>query len=310
MSRTSVFAFAALCTFVGAPLAHSAELPLASVTANSVLVDRSKGITYGAENMMKARSGAMWVEGESSSGLGKYVEFVFAGPVEVHSLRIFGGCFVDADFWKRHNRVQTLEFMYADFTSEKIELKDVMQGQFIKLAAPKKVSKIKAYLRAVYEGSTWHDTPITRVQFFDAGGPDEIQPKSATASSEFEDKDHLYAPSKLIDGWDDTYWVNGPGSGEGETMTVDLGGSQTIRKFGITTGFAETEGFFKGSNRAARVTADLGGTRKTFELDDVGTMQVFDLGAITASTVTVTVESVRKGDAHDDLYVGELRFWK
>jgi hypothetical protein len=305
-----VLALASVFSLSLAGTATAAEIPVAEVTSNSVLVDREKGITYAAENMLDSKSSSMWVEGESSSGLGKYVEFKFEGEPEIHSFKIWAGCFVDEDFWKRHNRMANIELKYPDFTSEKIELKDVREGQVIKLAEPKKVSKIKLYLRSVYEGSTWTDTPITRIQFFDKGGPTEVMPKSAKATSEYADKDHAYAPSKLVDGWDDSYWVNGEGSGEGESVTVDLGGSKNLSKFGITTGFGDTPSFFKGSNRAAEIEVDFGGTKKTFTLQDTADLQVFDVTGVTASSVTVTFTKVTKGDAHDDLYVGELRFWE
>lgn len=301
-------ALAALASLLIAGSAAAAEIPVKEVSSNSTLVDRDKGITYGPENMLDTKV-SMWVEGESSSGLGKYVEFKFEGEPEIHSFKIWAGCFVDTDFWKRHNRIETIELKYPDFTSEKITLKDVQEGQLVKLAEPKKVSKIKMYLRSVYDGSTWTDTPIARIQFFDAGGPTEITPKSATATSEYADDDHAYAPSKVIDGWDDTYWVNGEGSGDGETLTVDLGGSKKLTRFGISTGFGDTESFFAGSNRASKIEVDFGGTKKVFDLKDSAELQTFDLDGVSASTVTVKVLDVVKGDAHDDLYVGELRFW-
>lgn len=303
----SVVATALSLCLAGTALA--AEIPVKEVSSNSVLVDREKGITYAAENMLNSKMGSMWVEGEASSGLGKYVEFKFDGEPTIHSFKIWAGCFVDNDFWKRHNRIQHIELKYPDFTSEKIELKDVEEGQLIELAEPKTVSKIKVYLRSVYNGTTWNDTPITRVVFFDKDGPTEVAPKGATATSEYT-KEEGYGPNKLVDGWDDSYWINGDGSGEGESVTVDLGGSKTLSKFGIASGWADTASFFKGSNRVAEVEVDFGGTKKTFTLEDKPDLQVFDLDGVSASSVKVTFKKVTKGDSHDDLYVGELRFWE
>ncbi|MCO4771354.1 MAG: hypothetical protein KDA24_15070 [Deltaproteobacteria bacterium] len=308
--RHAVFVLASSLSLLTAGSALAAEIPVKEVSSNSVYVDREKGITYSAENMLDSKSGSMWVEGESSSGLGKYVEFKFDGDQEIHSFKIWAGCFVDNDFWKRHNRIHQIELKYPDFTSEKIELKDVEEGQLIKLAEAKTVSKIKLYLRAVHNGTTWNDTPITRIQFFDKNGPTELDPAGATATSEYDDKDHAYGPKKLVDGWEDSYWVNGEGSGEGESVTVDLGGSKTLTKFGIASGWGDTESFFKGSNRAAEIEVDFGGSKKTFSLKDEPGMQVFDLEGVAASSVKVTFTKVTKGESHDDLYIGELRFWE
>ncbi len=307
--RLSAFVVTSLITASLACTAAAAEIKIAEVTSNSVLVDREKGITYAAQNVLSAKAGEMWVEGEPSSGLGKYIEVKFDGDQEVHSFRIFAGCFVDLDFWKRHNRVAMVEFKYPDFTSEKFEFEDKMEGQLIKLAEPKTVSKVKIYLRQVHNGSTWADTPITRLQFFDKGGPNELTGLTATATSEYEDADHTYAVSKAVDGWDDTYWVNGAGDGTGESITVDLGGSQKLARFGIAMGFGDTESFFKSSNRVAEAQLTFSdGSTKTVNLKDTAELQVFDLD-VSTSTVKVTFTKVIKGDAHDDLYVGELRFW-
>lgn len=301
---------ASMASLALASTAVAGEIPIKEVSSNSVLVDREKGITYSAENITSGKAGEMWVEGENSSGLGKYVEVKFDGDQEIHSFKIWAGCFVDADFWKRHNRINHIEFKYPDFTSEKIELPDKMEGLHIKLAEPKTVSKVKMYLRSVHNGSTWNDTPITRLQFFDKDGPTAIDGLKATATSEYPDDDNAYAASKAVDGWDDTYWVNGDGDGKGESISVDLGGSQKVSKFGIAMGFADTESFFKGSNRVAEVNLSFSdGSSKSFTLEDTGDLQVFDLG-VTTSTVKVTFTKVTKGESHNDLYVGELRFWK
>ena len=103
---------------------------------------------------------------------------------------------------------------------------------------------------------------------------------------------------------------DGDGSGEGESVTVDLGGSKTLRKFGIASGWGDTESFFKGSNRAAEIEVDFGGAKKTFALEDKPDLQVFDLDGVSASSVKVTFKKVIRGDSHDDLYIGELRFWE
>ena len=305
--RLSVLA--PLAALALASTASAGEVPIQEVNSNSVLVDREKGITYAAENMLTGKAGEMWVEGEASSGLGKYIEVKFDGEQEIHSFTIFAGCFVDEDFWKRHNRIHQIELKYPDFTSEKIDLADKMEGLHVKLAAPKTVSKVKIYLRSVHNGSTWNDTPITRLQFWDKGGPAELTGLKAVATSEYPDEDNAYAASKAVDGWDDTYWVNGAGDGTGESITVALPAGSTVSKFGIATGWGDTDSFFKGNHRVAEVRVTAGAVDKTFALADTPDLQVFDLG-FTADSVKVTFTKITKGGSHDDLYVGELRFWR
>ena len=144
-------------------LAEAKRLEVAEMKSNSVLMDKEKGVVYGPELMLEDKVGTMWVEGEGNAGLDKYIEAVFEEEVELAKIRIWGGCFVDKEFWERHNRIRILELKYPDFTSEKIEIKDTMAPQWLELAEPKTLSKVKIYLRAVYDGNTWNDTPITKI---------------------------------------------------------------------------------------------------------------------------------------------------
>jgi hypothetical protein len=291
--------------------AQAKKLDVQEITANSTLTDKEKGIVYSADKMLNDKVAEMWVEGEGSSGLGKYVGVKFAEPVEVAKIRIWAGCFIDEDFWKRHNRIQDLEFKFPDFTSERITLKDTMEPQWITLKEPKTLDNLKIYLRAVYEGSTWNDTPITKIEFYDKEGlVSPIEGLKAKASSEYASEDSSYSADKAVDGWMDSYWVEGGGSGEGESIEVDLGGSKHVKRFGISTGYDETDSFFQGANRAAQVTLTFSdGSTKDITLADQEGLQVFDVDA-TTSTVKVTIKKVIQGKSHDDLYVGEIRFWQ
>lgn len=294
-------------------LASAKELVPANLSSNSELVDKDKNISYAAANAGTQLVNEMWVEGEGSAGLGKYVKVEFDGEVEVAKIRIWAGCFSSQDFWKRHNRIAAVEIKYPDFTSEKFEIEDKMEPQWLTLAEPKTLDNLKIYLRQVYSGTTWNDTPITRIQFFDKAGVEGIiEGTTATASSSYaDDKDGNYTPDKAVDGWLDTRWVNGEGSGDKDWIEVDLGGKKQLTKFGIVTGFDDTESFFKGSNRVARIKLQFdGGKAQTFDLKDERGLQTFELSGVSASKVKASFPKVAKGDAHDDLYVGELIFWE
>ena len=295
------------------PVSASAkQIPIKEITSNSVLTDAEKGIVYGADKMLDQQVSTMWVEGEGSAGLGKYIEVKFDGPVEVSKIRIWGGCFVDDEWFHRHNRVAQLELKYPDFTSEKFEVKDEMTPQWLELAEPKTLEKVKIYLRRVHEGNTWNDTAISQIQFFDKEGPTGlVEGTSATASSEYPDEEHAYGPHLAVDGWLDTHWVEGGASGDGEFLDVDLGGSQDLTSFAISVGYDATESFFKGSNRAGKVVLTFSnGSSQTFTLADERGLQTFDLKPVTSSRVKVTFKAIRKGTTNDDLYVGEVRFFE
>ncbi|MCP4871162.1 MAG: hypothetical protein GY898_20835 [Proteobacteria bacterium] len=290
--------------------ASAKRLDVKEITSNSVLTDAEKGIVYGADNMLDEQVATMWVEGEGSAGLGKYIEVQFDGDVELAKIRIWGGCFIDQEFFERHNRLAQIELKFTDFTSQKFDINDEMTPQWLELEEPKSVDKVKIYLRRVHEGNTWNDTAISQIQFFDKGGPTEwIEGMSATASSEYPDENNAYGAHLAVDGWLDTHWVEGAASGDGEFIDVDLGGSKSLSKFAITTGFDTTDGLFQGNNRAGKVTlAFSDGSTQKFDLADSRGLQVFDLKPVTASKVKVTFSGIRKGKTTDDLYIGEVRF--
>ena len=293
-------------------LALGAQLPIAQISSNSVLKDKEKGIIYEPSNMLDQQSSTMWVEGEGSAGLGKYISVNFPTEVDLSQFRIWGGCFIDKDFWQRHNRVKALELKFPDFTSERVELKDVMEPQIISLKAAKKVSSVKIYLRDFYKGSTWNDTAITALEFFDSKGPEGyIEGLTATASSHYPDEDGAYTADKLVDGWFDTYWVNGTGSGADDHIDINLAKMRSLRRFAITVGNDTTESFFNGSNRARTVNLRFSdGSTQNFALADKPGVQEFDLSSVRTSSVQVTFSGIIMGASNSDFYVGELRFWE
>ncbi len=293
-------------------LTLAAQLPIAEISSNSVLKDKEKGIVYEPANMLDQQSATMWVEGEGSAGLGKYISVKFPTEVDLSKFRIWAGCFLDKDFWKRHNRVKALELKFPDFTSERVELKDVMEAQLISLKETKKVSSVKIYLRDFYKGSTWNDTAITALEFFDSKGPEgHIEGLRATASSHYPDENDTYTADKLVDGWFDTYWVNGPGTGADDYIDIDLGGSKSLDRFAITIGNDSTESFFKGSNRARKVHLRFSdGSTQSFDLKDKAGIQKFALSGVRASSVRITFSGIIKGASNSDFYVGEVRFWE
>lgn len=292
-------------------LAQAKRLEVSEIKSNSVLTDSDKGVVYDAGKMLDEQVGTMWVEGEGNAGLGKYIEVKFDGDVELARVRIWAGCFVDKEFWGRHNRVRIVELKYPDFSSERIELKDQMEAQWLELAEPKVLDKVKIYLRAVYEGNTWNDTAISQIEFFDASGPEEeLEGLTATASSSYPDKENAYGPHLAVDGWLDTHWVEGGETGEGEFLDIALPGKKSLKRFAISVGYDSTDSFFAGHNRARQVVLSFSdGSRQTFELRDIQGLQTFDLSPVSTSSVRVTFSKIVRGKSHNDLYVGEVRFW-
>jgi hypothetical protein len=168
---------------------------------------------------------------------------------------------------------------------------------------------VKIYLRSVYKGTTWNDTAISEIQFFDSAGIEgPVEASGATATTIYQD-DKDYDGAKAIDGWLDTWWVNGEGDGTGEVLEIDLGSSKSLTTFTISTGFDTSASFFEASNRVKQVKLEFdGGTTQTFDVADKIGLQSFKLSPVRTSKVRVVFSKIAKGKSHNDLYVGEIRF--
>jgi len=309
---TRLYLLLVTATLVVPSVVQAKRLEVAEVKSNSVLTDNKKGIVYSVDNMLDEQSATMWVEGEGSAGLGKYIEVKFSEEVELSKIRIWAGCFIDEEYWERHNRIKAVELKFPDFTSERIEIKDRMEPQWLELAEPKTLSKFKIYLRAVYDGNTWNDTGISQIEFFDSAGPEEdIEGMTASASSTYGDKEDGFTASNVVDGWLDTYWVEGGDTGDGEYIDIRLGGRKELKRFAIAMGFDMTDSFFQGANRAGKATLSFSdGSTQEFALADEKGLQYFDLARVDTSTVRVTFGDIRRGKTTNELYASEVRFWE
>ena len=114
-----------------------------------------------------------------------------------------------------------------------------------------------------------------------------------------------------FDGWFDTYWVNGPGSGADDHIAIDLGGSKSLSRFAISVGNDATESFFNGSNRARKVKLRFSdGSTQSFDLNDKAGVQELTLSSVRTSSVQISFAGIIKGASNSDFYVGEVRFWE
>jgi hypothetical protein len=154
---------------------------------------------------------------------------------------------------------------------------------------------------------------MTKVQFFDASGPDDqpLKAKKVSESSKLENS-KAFAGAMAADGWLDTWWAEGAdGDGSGEWLKFDFDGTKKLSRGAISMGLDQTESFFKGNNRATKATLTFSdGSTKDITLQDAMGLQEFDLGGVSTSSVQVTFGGIVKGETANDLYVGEVRFWE
>ena len=168
--------------FLAITLAQAGVVDVSSVTASRTLPD-DEGVSYAEQNTQDHKQSTVWVEGDTSgSGLGDWIQFDFDGEVTLTSFRVWNGNFYSYDFWNRHNRIKELELEFSDGTKQVITLTDEMAPELVTLEKPVKTSSVKMKIKGIYRGSTFNDTVISEVIFFDQRSDGRVPVKAAEAT--------------------------------------------------------------------------------------------------------------------------------
>ena len=142
------------------------KLKVKSVSASSVL-PKAKNITYKPENVLDGDHGTAWVEGSKSEGVGEWLSFTFAQPVEIHAVDIWNGyqkaATAKRDPFKVNQSVAKIRITQNGKSSEH-ELKDERGAQTINLDGAV-TSSVKIEILAVHESKADTDCCLSEVEF-------------------------------------------------------------------------------------------------------------------------------------------------
>lgn len=291
-------------------LASAAKLQPASVTASSSYPDEN-GVSYGPDKLSDGKQSSSWVEGEAGSGLGSWIEIDLGDEKTIQKLRIWGGLWDSADYWKRANRPKEIELSFTDGSKQTITMKDEMRAQEFKFP-PVKTKTVKMKIRAIYDGTTWLDTAISEVQVFDGGNETFVAPKTITASSTLAaDGDGNYDPMNAADRLADSMWCEGnkAGDGTGDWLQLDFGSPTAVSQMTLINGVGTNMSIWMKANRAGSATlAFSDGSTETIALKNSMLAQTVSFPAHTTSTVKVSFNGIIKGKEFNDMCVSELSF--
>jgi len=300
-----------LVTTLFSTSAFAGKLTPAAVSASSNYPEEG-GISYTPERLSDGKVSTSWVEGDKGSGLGAWTEIDLGGEKSVQKVKIWGGLWYSADYWKRANRPKEIEFEYSDGSKDTFTLKDEMKVQEFVLPAVRKTSKVKLKIRGIYDGTTWLDTAISEVQFFDTEADGAIGVRAVTSSSTLPaDADGNYDPNNASDGINDTMWCEGnkAGDGTGDWLEFQLPSSQSVSKLTLINGIGTSMPFWMKANRATAATLTFSdGSTEAIAIKNSMLSQTISFPAHTTSKVRISFTTVAKGKEFNDLCISEAAF--
>lgn len=290
---------------------EAAPVKVASVSATTTYPD-TDGVSYKPEHSTDGKQSTVWVEGdEGGSGLGASLTYSFEGPTTLSSFKIWNGNYYSYDFWERHNRIKEIEVEFSDGTKEKFTLKDERGAETVVFKKPVETTTVKIEIKAIYRGSTFNDTVISEIIFFDDKPDAHLPVKTYKASSVYAaDADGTYEPTNLADGISDSMWCEANESdGTGEWVEFDFGAPQDVGSLTLVNGNGYSFPFFMKGNRATKATLTFSdGSTEEIVIKNSLMLQTISFPRRETTKVKVTFTEVYTGKEFNDLCVSEAYF--
>jgi hypothetical protein len=307
----SGFAHFMICAAIlSATTAVATPIKIASVSASSSFPPE-RGVTYEARQVADGKQGSAWVEGDSGSGLGSWVEVDLGSEKHLDRMKIWGGLWYSPEYWARANRPKDLEIKFSDGSVEMVTLDDEMVAQTVSFEHSVTTSTVRVRVKSIYKGSTWHDTAISEMQFFDAKSGSDAEVTGASSSSQAEtDRDGSYAVENAYDGVTDSMWCEGDaGDGTGEWLKFDFPSTRTISSLNFVNGVGSSFAIWMKANRSKSLTLSFSnGAKTTVKVRNVMLPQTVTFDPVETSYVKVTINEVLKGAKYNDLCISEASF--
>jgi len=290
--------------------ANAAVLDITGASASS-FEPESAGVKYEPKYVKDGRRSTVWVEGEDGSGLGSWVQVDLDSARTVVGFRLWNGNWYTRDFWERHNRAKEIEVELSDGTRHQFTLRDEMVIEELRFDNPVTTSSLRIRIKSVFGGTTFNDTCISEIQVFDNSPKETLLIARSEASSVYPaDTGGRYDTDMMNDGLLDTMWCeSNEGTGVGEWVEFDFGGSRGLSQLVLVNGNAYSFSISMKSNRAKSATLTYSdGTSQDITLRPSMIEQVIELGSHTTSSVRLTFTDVVTGSEFNDLCVSEIAF--
>lgn len=136
--------------------------------------------------------------------------------------------------------------------------------------------------------------------------------QSVTATSELSERNMVHSAERICDGKLKNAWVEGvSGQGVGEEVTFVFDDSYSFSGMKINAGYQKTKELYHKNSRPKKVKITFSDNSSiTVKLKDHYGVQKIDFdNRIVADQVTVTIESVYKGNKYKDTVISELEWY-
>jgi len=304
-----MFVLAALALGFANP-AHAARVKITGATASSVYTDGDT--SYDAAKVHDGKQSTSWVEGDSGSGLGAWVELDFGSAKNITKVMVWGGDWYDHGNWSQANRPQQLELKTADGQTFMMDLADEMKIAEFTFPKPVSTDKLRVRIKKAYAGSAWLDTVISEIQVYSDDPGEHVPVASASASSTAPaDGDGNYEAARAVDGIYDAMWCEGnkDSDGTGETLTLNLGGSHSVNSMTIINGMASSLGLWMKGNRATELELTFSdGAKETVAVKPSIRPVTVSFPEHTTSSIQVKFTKIMKGREYNDACISEIWF--
>lgn len=120
---------------------------------------------HGSNNLIDDSIDTYWQENEENSGIGQTITFDFNGPAIVNGMSIVNGNQTSSNAYYEDNRVASFE-VFND-PEIVVNIDDTSDEQYIIFENPIRVDEIILKIQSVYDGTTYNDTCITQITFYE-----------------------------------------------------------------------------------------------------------------------------------------------
>jgi hypothetical protein len=283
------------------------------ITAVEVSSEYTRSAHYPGRHIQDGKVTTAWVEGDSGSGVGSWLEASFDGPHDITHLKIWAGDWASRTAWERANRPAELEVKWSDGTRDTWTLADTWEPQVFAPEAPRRAERVHLRIKSIHSGTAFPDTAIAELQAFEAqaaSGPLPIRDPSAS-STYATDIDGAYPVEQVLDGLRDTYWCEGnsEGDGTGEWLEFRFDAVHTLQTLVLLNGIGTDASLHKTANVATTATLEFSdGSTQTVSLKPFFLPQKVPITPVSTSSVKITFTGIRRGTDYNDLCISEVQF--
>jgi hypothetical protein len=283
------------------------------ITEVDVSSEYARSAHYPGRHIQDAKTTTAWVEGDSGSGVGSWLEVRFGEEHDITHLKIWAGDWASRTAWERANRPAELEVKWSDGTRDTWTLSNDWIPQVFTPEAPRRASGVRLRVKSIHSGTAFPDTAIAELQAFEAKTAEgRIPTLEVTASSTFEpDIDGSYTADQVLDELRDTYWCEGNPTGDGSNEWLELrfDGTHTLQTLVLLNGMGTSAAVHKTGNVATSATLEFSdGSTQTVTLKPFFLPQKVPISPVVASSAKITFTGIRPGTDYNDLCISEVQF--